>query len=403
VGGGHPQARACENAIRVLYFLPAFEIGGAERSVYNLLAHHRPPFQPALLTFRKAAPFWGELSCPIYILEDLGISESMIRGIFLHKHVPHALFAARQLSRLIRAERFDVAVGVLHISALLLALAKDCFRLHVPIVANLRGDATAYFKSEVSSAVRRVMEKALLRYLCRRANAVVVPSLGVGSDLVKQYRVPEAKVYTVYNGLDLDEIRRRSGQHATLPWPKDNVPTILGVGRLDSQKSFHILVEAFALLRKRFPARLVLLGEGVERARLERLASELGIGDDVLLPGFMENPFAAMRAASVFALSSMYEGFGNVIVEAMALGCPVVSTDCPSGPGEIIGNGVSGLLVPTGDPRSLSEALCRVLMDDKLRQQLIEGGLRRAEDLRIANTVEGYERVYRALAPNHHN
>jgi len=386
--------------MRVLYFLPAAEIGGAERSVYNLLAHHSPQFHPALLTFRRVAPFWGELPCPIYTLEDLGISEDMIRAIFVHKHVSHAFFAARQLSRMIQAERFDVAVGVLHVSALLLALAKDCFRLRVPIVANLRGDATAYFKSEVLSPVRRVTEKALLRYLCQRANAIVVPSSGVGSDLIKRYRVREAKVYTVYNGLDLDEIRWRSKQAAVLPWPNDNVPIILGVGRLDSQKSFHILVEAFALLRKRFPARLVLIGEGVERTRLERLALELGIGDDVLLPGFMENPFSAMRAASVFALSSMYEGFGNVIVEAMALGCPVVSTDCPSGPGEIIDNGVNGLLVPIGDPPSLSEALCRVLTDERLRQRLIQGGLRRAEDLRIATTVEGYEQVYRALAPN---
>jgi glycosyltransferase involved in cell wall biosynthesis len=121
------------------------------------------------------------------------------------------------------------------------------------------------------------------------------------------------------------------------------------------------LLRAFARVRSARPARLVILGEGSQLRALQSLASELGIGDDVLFPGFVSNPFAYMARARAFVLSSAWEGFGNVLVEAMACGCPVISTDCPSGPAEILEGGRYGSLVPVGDPTPMAEAILETL------------------------------------------
>ncbi len=138
---------------------------------------------------------------------------------------------------------------------------------------------------------------------------------------------------------------------------------VLGVGRLVPQKDFPTLLRAFARVRATTEARLLVLGEGRELERLQALAEELGIARDVALPGFDPNPVSAMARAAVFVLSSAWEGFGNVLVEALATGCPVVSTDCPSGPSEILEGGRYGRLVPVGDVSAMADAIGACLRD----------------------------------------
>jgi glycosyltransferase involved in cell wall biosynthesis len=138
----------------------------------------------------------------------------------------------------------------------------------------------------------------------------------------------------------------------------------LGVGRLTKQKNFPLLIHAFVKVRQKKTCRLVILGDGELRSEIEILINNFGIHDDVLLPGFQENPFAWMSASSVFVLSSDWEGLGNVLIEAMACGTPVVSTDCPSGPSEILEGGKWGRLVAVGDVDSLSKAILDTLLDE---------------------------------------
>jgi glycosyltransferase involved in cell wall biosynthesis len=146
------------------------------------------------------------------------------------------------------------------------------------------------------------------------------------------------------------------------PWfAPGQPPVILSAGRLTRQKDHETLVRGFALLRERTPARLIILGEGEERGNLERLTGQLSLRADVQLPGFTLNPFAYMARARLFVLSSRWEGFGNVLAEAMACGAPVVSTDCPSGPAEILQNGVFGRLSPVGDAPALASAMLEAL------------------------------------------
>ncbi len=150
------------------------------------------------------------------------------------------------------------------------------------------------------------------------------------------------------------------------PWFSPGVaPVVLGVGRLTRQKNFGTLISAFARLRATKPARLIILGEGEERSHLENLVQERGLAGDVELPGFVQNPYAYMHRAAVFVLSSIWEGLPNSLIEALACGCPVVSTDCPGGPAEILDRGKYGHLVLPGDPESMAEAIGKVLNGDK--------------------------------------
>ena len=163
---------------------------------------------------------------------------------------------------------------------------------------------------------------------------------------------------------------------------------VLSVGRLTEQKDFETLIRAFALLRSRRACRLVILGEGALRERLERLVTELGLHGAVLLPGFMANPFAWMRTSRVFVMSSAWEGFGNVLVEAMASGTPVVATDCHSGPSEILEGGRWGRLVPVGDVAAMAAAIEAVLVGSD-HPPVLE----RARQFSVDAAVAGYLRA----------
>jgi glycosyltransferase involved in cell wall biosynthesis len=205
----------------------------------------------------------------------------------------------------------------------------------------------------------------LLRRAYLTADAIVTASGGVADDLAAHAGIPRQRITTVYNpvvGPDLLVNARSPVDH---PWfAPGEPPVILGVGRLHPQKDFATLIRAFAALRSERPLRLVILGAGTDSpygAGLRALASELGIAGDVALPGFAHNRLAFMSRAAVLVLSSRYEGLGNVLIEALACGTPVVSTDCPSGPREILDGGRFGPLVAVGDVAALARAIEQVL------------------------------------------
>jgi glycosyltransferase involved in cell wall biosynthesis len=214
----------------------------------------------------------------------------------------------------------------------------------------------------------------LLRRAYLAADAIVTASGGVANDLAAHAEIPRHRITTVYNPVvdaDLPVNAREALDH---PWfAAGEPPVILAVGRLHPQKDFATLLRAFAALRSRRPARLVILGAGTDSAyaaALRTLATELGLVDAVQLPGFAHNRLAFMSRAAVLVLSSRYEGLGNVLIEAMACGTPVVSTDCPSGPREILDGGRFGPLVAVGDVAALARAIEQVLDDPPAAESL---------------------------------
>lgn len=203
----------------------------------------------------------------------------------------------------------------------------------------------------------------LIKLLYPRVNNVIAVSKGVADSVHRISRIPFEKIQVIYNPIDEKEIAFLSNHSVKFPW-KDHSPILISAGRLETQKDFPCLLKAFSILRKRYPAHLVILGEGSQRKHLHQLSESLHISDDIWLPGFIKNPYPYLAKSRLFALSSHYEGLGNVLVESLALGIPIVSTNCPSGPEEILENGKFGRLVPVGDPIALAEAMDKSLSGD---------------------------------------
>jgi glycosyltransferase involved in cell wall biosynthesis len=246
---------------------------------------------------------------------------------------------------------------------------------------------------------RRQGISALMRRTYAHADAIVAVSKGVAKDLISQIGVRPERVVVVYNPTITPEIPVKSLEPANHPWfAKVNygAAIILSVGRIGTQKDYPTLLGAFAKVRSRRPARLLIIGEPRSEYKRERrvaemnmLAEQLGIAADFSLIGFQENPYAFMARAQCFALSSRYEGFPNVLLEALACGCPVVSTDCPSGPAEILNNGEFGALVPVGDPDALAAAILATLANPPDREKLIN----RAQVFSFETAIDNYEAV----------
>ncbi|HRY23325.1 MAG: glycosyltransferase [Geminicoccaceae bacterium] len=280
----------------------------------------------------------------------------------------------------------------------LLALGTQC-NLAALWARRLAGTHTRVVVSErntlslVVANTRRRFRRAYPALVARtypEADGIVAVSRAVADDLARTCHLAADTITTIPNPVPEPEDRGaddRAGNAPAHPWlGPDQPPLILGVGRLNWQKDFATLLEAFALVRRRRPARLAILGEGEERQRLEARARELGIAADVVMPGFVDDPFAWMARARLLALTSSQEGFGNVIVEALASGCPVVASDIPGGPREILDGGRYGSLAPPGDAGAFAEAMLAA-MDDPPARALLVG---RAGDYALGPIAERY-------------
>lgn len=232
-----------------------------------------------------------------------------------------------------------------------------------------------------------------------RADAVVALSNGVAKEL--EYYIPALgnRLKIIHNACvdgDVYELSRKSPDNPSLM--SSSVPVILSCGRLVWQKDYPTLLRAFVRLRERIPANLVIIGDGPLRSYLNNLIDELGIKDYVNMPGFKDNPYAYMSWCSLFVLSSVSEGFGNVIAEAMASGAPVVATDCPHGPRDIITHNQNGLLVPPSDPDALADAMVKVLEDRALQKTMVVNARISAERFTSESIANKYARLFESLA-----
>ena len=222
------------------------------------------------------------------------------------------------------------------------------------------------------------------------AARVVSVSDGVADNLALTLELPRERISRIYNPVDTEEIAELAGAVPDHPWMSDDgPPVILSAGRLARAKDFPTLLRAFHQISQNRDVRLMILGEGRQRKRLEKIIRKLGLEEKVSLPGWVSNPYAFMSRASVFVLSSKLEGLGNVLIEAMACGCPCVSTNCPSGPAEILDNGRFGPLTPVGDDSALAAAMERVL-DSPPDKDTLQA---RAQEFSFDASVDQYERL----------
>jgi glycosyltransferase involved in cell wall biosynthesis len=261
----------------------------------------------------------------------------------------------------------------------------------VSVIATVHNNLTQIWQ-EGSFKDRLIIR--LLRFFYPRTQCVVAVSEGVAEGLIKMTGISPGQVDVVYNPVVTSELFQKAAEIPDHPWLADpRKQVILAVGRLTEQKDYPTLIRAFARICQQHDIYLVVLGDGQERQKIEKLIVDFQLEARVDMPGFVSNPFAYMSHADLFVLSSRHEGLPTVLIEAMACGCPVVSTDCPSGPAEILDNGHYGQLVPVADVARLAEAIVSTLKDLPSRNMLVE----RAKLYSVSNSVQAYKKLFMSL------
>lgn len=366
--------------ICVAFYLPSLDAGGIERVVLNLLTHlDRGRFRAVLILGRG-----GGLLLP-HVPGDVEVRTLEGR---------RASFVAPALARQLR----DTGAHVVYSGT-------NAANLATILAACLAGNRLAVIPSEhtppsvfLKEAKWRTARVAAMRLLYPRATTVAVPLADVGQELKHILRLPKLSISVLPNPVIAETLYELRGQEPGISLPEGADPLLVCSGRLVSAKGFDILLKALALLQSsRCPPNLVVLGDGPERKNLEALAVSLGIAGRVRFAGMVDNPFAVFRRATAFVQSSRREGFGNVLIEAMACGAPVVAADCPFGPRIILRDGAVGLLVPPEDPDALAGGIERLLEDDKLAARFKTAGAERAREFEVARTVPRFEALFEEL------
>jgi glycosyltransferase involved in cell wall biosynthesis len=330
----------------IAFYLPGLHGGGAERIILNLAQGMAERGLPVDLVLSAATgPLLDQLPASVRLV-DLGASR--------------VLLSLGPLARYLRRERPRVLVSSLsHANLVALWAARLAGRV-TPVVVTEHN--TMSRTAAEQGRVERTLWPPVLRAFYPWASHVVAVSRDAADDFARETGIPRDRVRVIYNPVITPAVLARTRETPGHPWyAPGRPPVILGVGRLTRQKDFPTLLRAFAGVRARRPAHLIILGEGEERPALESLVGELGLADVVSLPGFSDNAMAHMARSALFVLSSAWEGLPTVLIEALAAGCRVVSTDCPSGPREILQEGRLGTLVPVGDVAALSRAMLDAL------------------------------------------
>ena len=334
------------NDQRVAFFLPSLRGGGAERVTVTLANEFtRKGIDVDVVLGRADGPGILELDPGIRLI-DL--------------NARRVLTSLPGLVRYFRRENPRVVIsGMMH-SNIVAILAKRFSGSAAKLI--VREDSVPSLCLPQESILVRAVMRYLMVTLYPQAKIIVTPSYGVARDLNRHFGLSSDRIKVIYNPVIYPGFEEKAKMLLSHPWFASGAPpVILSVGRLGPEKDFACLVRAFSKVRARCLVRLMILGEGSERPNLERMIQELGVAEDVALPGFVDNPMPYMSRASVYALSSRTESLGNALIEAMATGCPVVATDCPFGPREILVDGAFGWLVPTGDDDAMSRALLEAL------------------------------------------
>jgi len=342
----------------IALFLPTLVGGGAERVMVNLAQGMTERGLPVDMV---AAAAEGPL------LEQVPAKARLV-----NLRSSRVLRSLIPLIGYVRRERPRVVVSSMGHANLVALWAARLAPGDTPVVATVHNTMS---QSTPQQGWAASVWPRLLRTFYPWASAVVAVSRGAADDLAASTGLPRDRVHVVYNPVITPEMLAQARRPPDHPWfALGQPPVLVGAGRLTRQKDFPTLLRAFAEMRRVRTVRLMILGEGEERAALEALARELGVTADVALPGFRSDAIACMAGAGVFVLSSAWEGLPTVLIEALAVGTPVVSTDCPSGPREILQDGRLGALVPIGDPGALARAMVDAL--DRPREPVPEEALR---------------------------
>ena len=370
----------------VTFFTPTLGRGGAEMQMLRLAnGFAERGYRVSVLCIRPGGEYETLLSSACRLVHLTSRFQSTTLA---------GLAAKQPLIRHLCAEAPDVIVAVLNQTCALLGDVVDLLPRRPLLVLGVQNNMQAQL-AHTPWWLRVWLQKKLSRAF-PKAGCLVSLSRGAAATLGSVFPQTRAKTRVIYNAGFDDTVLANLRQRALAP--PSTRPLIVACGRLHPQKDYPTLLRTVARIRTAFPAvRLQIIGSGPERAALERMTRTLGLADKVDFLGFQANPHQFIAQADVFVLSSRWEGFANVLVEAMVCRTPVVATDCPYGPREIIVPYVSGILAPIGDEVALADAVCTVLTEPRLADRLRQGGWARAQQFSAQASVEGYEQTVREL------
>jgi len=380
---------------KVSFFIPSLERGGIERTLVNLSKGLvAEGFSVDLVLAHAVEAFLQQVPKSVRIIKIGGYQLSRLLPHVLPPRVRLAVTILPGFILYLRQFRPDVLLSMQF--SVIAVWGRRLARVPTRVIIRESNTITE------STSQDRYWFARVVPYLKRcsypRADAIVAVSEGVAEDLAQVLGVPREQIQVIYNPTFDEAILEKAKEAIDHPWfQPGEPPVILGVGRLTRQKDFSTLLRAFSLVRQEMSTRLVILGEGEERSRLEGLAQELGVAEEVALPGFVENPYKYMKRASVFVLSSRYEGLPNVLIEAIAMGVPVVSTDCRSGPREILMGGAAGPLVAVGDAEGLAREIVGLLQDPDRATRMVQVGQEHLRRFRPEICVRQYSELINAL------
>ncbi|MFQ5471138.1 MAG: glycosyltransferase [Gammaproteobacteria bacterium] len=347
--------------------------GGVERMMVNLMTGFiSKGFSIDLILAKAQGSFLEKIPPEVNIIK-LGRSHTLtcLPGLirYLKKNKPEALFVAK------------------HRAGIVALLAKKCTGLSTRIVLRLGTTVSAALLHK--NRFRRWQWYNSMQRAYPKIDTIIAVSKGVANDVSQITGIPVSQIKVIHNPVITPQLHELAAESVDHPWLQtDEIPVIIGMGRMTQQKDFSSLVRAFANVRKKIACRLILLGGGDQTA-IRELADELGVKEHISLPGFQKNPYAYLTKANLFVLSSRWEGSPNALTEAMAVGIPVVSTDCPSGPREIMQDGKYGPLCPVGDIDCLAAAIEATLKKSPERF-FIQSAV---ESYTIENSTEEYLKV----------
>jgi glycosyltransferase involved in cell wall biosynthesis len=356
---------------KIALFMPSFAGGGTERVFLSLARGFSDRGKKVDLIVADST---GELKTQmdervrVFDLQSKRVSLCLPRLVnYLQKEKPSILLSGLTYANIIAI------------------LAKQLSHSATSIVISEHNFLSPKIRQEIGFKEKVVL--FLARFYYRHPNGIVAVSAGVKNDLSSYLRVPLSRIQTISNPLDLEKVETRSGdliQHSWLDQKK--APVILSAGRLVWQKDFTTLLSAFEIILAKMDARLIIIGEGSDRQALEKQIAAANLSAKVSLAGFQQNPYAFMRHSDVFVLSSIYEGFAMVLVEAMACEVPVISTNIPGGPTEILQFGKFGRLVPPRNPEAMAQAIIDILKNppDTTPAKI------RAQDYSLGRVVDQY-------------
>ncbi len=365
---------------KIAFFMHSLAGGGTEKVMINILRRiDRAKFYPQLILMLKKGEFLEEVpkDVPIYSLERTQLRDVLISLIkVLHCLRPHILIAVSEYANVI-------ALLAAYMS---LTGMKKVLTFHR--LVSLPKKISDY-------SPREKVVFWISRRIFPRVDGIVAVSRGVAEDVSKIFSIPLSKIKVIYNPVVDEHIISLSREEVKHPWFREHShPIIISVGSLTAGKGHRYLLEGVKKLVQRIPVHVVILGQGPEEKNLRLLSRRLGIEKFVDFLGFQKNPYKFIAKSDLFVLPSLWEGFGLAVIEAMACGIPVITTNCKGGIKEIFSTPEEGCLVPPADSESLYKSILKLLTDKQLYQQMKEKGRKRAQEFRVDKIVREYEEFF---------